>query len=191
MTTKQTVRDRELRAEFVRFFPELRRVLIAKFRGREPTDRAESVSEAIAFAFALWLSAKRRQKDVGVYSIANYAERLVKSGRRFAGSNSRDAMNRRCPHGTIAESDGRVRDLMLEDRRWRWTVLDRVAFKLDWTTFLGRLPHRTRRIVELLGEGYQRREAARRLRISPPTVTARMHAARRAWQVFQGEPALC
>ncbi|MCH8805239.1 MAG: hypothetical protein IH986_04040, partial [Planctomycetes bacterium] len=70
--------DRWLRAEFVAFLPELRRVLRAKFRHLDAEARGECVTEAIALAFGVWLSAKRRAKAVGVYSLCNFAALLVK-----------------------------------------------------------------------------------------------------------------
>lgn len=191
----QRQHDRSLRAEFVRFLPELKRVLRAKFRHLEAEARSESVSEAIAFAFGLWLSAKRRGKDAGVFSIGSFAALLVKSGRKFAGERKTDAFSEsgrvtgKVPPIVFFEHIGRIHDLLLEDRRYRWSVPDRVSFKIDWAEYLGRQPKRTRQIIEMLGQGYLRKEAAAALRIAPPTVTLRMKNAYQDWRRFCGETA--
>ena len=187
--------DRRLRAEFVAFLPELRRVLGAKFRHLDAEARGEYVSEAIALAFGVWLSAKRRGKDVGVYSLCSFAALLVKSGRKFAGERETDVLSeagrvmRRVPPVFYLGTGRALNDLMLEDRRSRWSVPDRVAFKLDWTAYLDRQPRRTRQIIEMLGQGYLRKEAAAALRITPPAVTLRMNNAYRDWRSFCGEAA--
>ncbi|MCH8808056.1 MAG: hypothetical protein IH986_18470 [Planctomycetes bacterium] len=83
----------------------------------------------------------------------------------------------------------RLDDLLLEDRRNGWPVPDRVAFKLDWAAYLDRQPKRTRHIIEMLGQGHLRKDAAAALRITPPAVSMRMNNAYRAWQSFCGEAA--
>ena len=151
----QRQHDRSLRAEFVRFLPELKRVLRAKFRHLEAEARSESVSEAIAFAFGLWLSAKRRGKDAGVYSIGSFAALLVKSGRKFAGERKTDAFSEsgrvtgKVPPIVFFEHTGRMHDLLLEDRRYSWAGPDRASFKIDRAEYLDRQPKRTRQIIEM------------------------------------------
>ena len=187
--------DRRLRAEFVAFLPELRRVLRAKFRHLDAEARGESISEAIAFAFGVWLSAKRRAKAVGVYSLCSFAALLVKSGRKFAGERQTDILSEagrvmgKVPPVARFGFGERLDDLLLEDRRNGWPVPDRVAFKLDWAAYLDRQPRRTRQIIDLLGQGHLRKEAAAALRITPPAVSMRMNNAYRAWQNFGGEAA--
>ena len=80
-------------------------------------------------------------------------------------------------------------DDLLANRREKWPVSDRVAFKLDWAAYLDRQPRRTRQIIEMLGQGHLRKEAAAALRITPPAVSMRMNNAYRAWQSFCREAA--
>lgn len=193
MFSKQ-IDDRQLRVEFVAFLPDLKRVLRAKFRRLHPEARSERVSEAIAFAFGTWLTARRRGRDVNVYSLSHFAALAVSAGRRFAGgswTNTRFAVGKRTRNASWAVSldpQRRFADWLLEDRHCRWPVLDRVAFKLDWATFVSGQTHRTRRIIALLSQGYRRSEAAHLLGISRPCVTQRMCRAHAEWERFQDEP---
>ena len=179
--------DRAARAEFLSFLPQLKRVFHAKFRRQRYHDRRDSVSEAIAFGFTIWLSLRARGKLVGPYALARYAALTVRAGRRFAGYTSRDCYSQagdrharpRLLHLGVA--DPAHLESLLVQRRSRWPVLEHVRFKLDWLDLLKDQPQRIQWAIEGLSRGYRRREVARMLGISPSSVTAWMERAYRAW----------
>jgi hypothetical protein len=78
---------------------------------------------------------------------------------------------------------------------WReWLVADRrvspgdsVAFRIDFSSWLDRLPERRRRTAELLAEGYGTGEVARKLGISAAAVSQARLWLEKSWREFQGE----
>jgi hypothetical protein len=180
--------DRRVRAEFLSFLPQLKRVFRAKFRRQRCHDRHDSISEAIAFGFAMWLSLRAKGKRVGPYALARYAALTVQAGRRFAGYTSHDcfsqAVRPRLLH--MGALDPAHLESLLAQRRSRWPVLEHVRFKLDWLDFLKGQPQPTQWAIEGLSRGYRRCEVARMLGISPSSVTAWMERAYQAWCRYDG-----
>lgn len=181
-----------IRQGFMQLYPELVRLLRWIFRHENPHQRSESVSEAIAFAFNIFKTARENGKQVDVHPLARYASLHVQSGERLAGT------NRKCvdsKHGRRAKAGKMMTPFsmlppestehLLPDRKSCWPVSDQVAFRIDWSEFTSRCSRQNHLIMRLLAAGYRRNEVARRLRITPPAITQRMQAVRNRWQVFQ------
>jgi hypothetical protein len=190
-----TIRENTLRREFLALLPELKHRLRLTFRHLRAEARGEIVSEGIAIAFAIWLSARRRHRPINIISLSRYAAATVGCGRRLAGTRSTDVLSEcaRCKGRVptvyyLGAGDlmlqGHHLDPILRDRWSHWPVPDRVAFKLDFGDYVSRQPQRTRRIIDLLAQGYRRCEAATLLGVSSAAVTQRMD---RAWQAWQAQ----
>jgi len=181
-----------IRQGFVRMLPDLRGLLRWIFRGENPDQRSEMVSEAIAFSFAMYKRAREAGKDVDLRPLARYSSLHVMSGARFAGSNRRDVTCTRWrkprAHKQVSpfsQLPPENTEFLLPDRRAHWPVPDQAAFRIDWSEFTSRCSRQNRLIMRLLAAGYRRNEVARRLRITPPAITQRMQAVRNRWQAFQ------
>jgi hypothetical protein len=178
-----------IRQGFVRRLPHLRRLLWCSFRYEKPEQCSESVSEAIAFAFKIYKSAREFGKDVDVRPLARFAALHVKSGARFAGTHRLDATNSRTRNGPRAIQcrplTGAL-ESVLPDRRGHWPVSDQVAFRMDWSAFMSRCSRKDRLAVDLLAAGYRKNEVARRMKVTPSAVTQRTNQLRNRWQAFQG-----
>lgn len=178
-----------IRQGFMAIFPDLRRLLLWYFRGERPEQRSESVSEAIAFAFKMFKAARESGKDVNVHPLARYAAITVKSGERFAGSHRLDATNcrtRRGPRATLCKSLTRAVESLIPDRKSHWPVSDQVAFRIDWSQFMGQCSRKDRLAVDLLAAGYRKHEVARHMNVSPSAVSQRTNQLHHRWQAFQG-----
>jgi len=188
----QKTDEQKIRAEFLEIFPSLKRTLKSKFRDLRSEEQSEAVSEAIALAFAMWLNARRHNRPATLFSVSHYSSLAVRSGRRLAGGSPTDALSntrRARPRVThISQLSSHLLDELLAERRARWPVVDRVAFRIDWSAFQCRQPRRTRRIMGLLAQGYRRCEVAEILRVSRPAITQRMNKAKQAWKCWIGEP---
>jgi hypothetical protein len=193
-----TIRENTLRREFLALLPELKHRLRLTFRHLRAEARAECVTEGIAIAFAMWLSARRRHRPVNIISLSRYTIAAVRSGRKLAGTSSTDVLSEcaRCKGRVPAAYHLGAGDLLLQghhldpilrDRWSHWPVPDRVAFKLDFRDYVSRQPHRTRQIIDLLAQGYRRCEAATLLGVSSAAVTHRMVLAWQAWQAQVSE----
>jgi DNA-directed RNA polymerase specialized sigma24 family protein len=188
-----TIRENTLRREFLALLPELKRRLRLTFRRLRAEARAECVTEGIAIAFAMWLSARRRHRPVNIISLSRYTIAAVRSGRKLAGTSSTDVLSEcaRCK-GRVPTVyylgtgnlllEGRHLDPILRDRWSHWPVPDRVAFKLDFRDYVSQQSRRPRQIIDLLAQGYRRSEAATMLGVSSAAVTQRMDRAWQAWQ---------
>ena len=181
-----------IRQDFMQLFPELVRLLRWIFRHENPDHRSESVSEAIAFSFYIYKTARENGKQVHVCPLARCASLHVLSGERLAGTNRKDVASR---HGRRAKAGKMMTPFsmlppestehLLPDRKSHWPVPDQAAFRIDWSEFTSRCSRRDRFIMDMLVAGYRRNEVARRLRITPPAITQRMQAVRNRWQAFQ------
>jgi len=67
------------------------------------------------------------------------------------------------------------------DRRWRRPVLDYVAPSMDWKQFEGRCSRRDKQIIRLKRAGWQQKDIASRLGVSPPAVNQRLGVLLTMW----------
>ena len=178
-----------IRQGFVRLLPKLRNLLSWSFRDQAAEQHSESVSEAIALAFAMYKSSREAGKEFHVYPLARYAALNVQFGTRCAGTRRRDVYGslrgqsgRRLIH---LGSGGGMADSLLPDRKAHWPILDQVAFRIDWSAFTAECSRRELFIMDLLAAGYRRHEVADPLNVTPSGLSRRMSRVRQRWQAFQ------
>jgi hypothetical protein len=177
-----------IRRGFVRILSDLRPLLYWSFKYEKPEQRSESVSEAIAFAFVMYKSARESGKQLDARPLAHYAALRVKSGARFCGTHRLDATNSQTLHGRRpfdCRSLAQTSETLIADRKGHWPVSDQVAFRIDWTEFSKQCSRRDRFIMSRLAAGYRRNEVAQELDVTPPAITQRMNQVRHRWQAFQ------
>ena len=187
--------DEQISEEFRQLLPELSSRLRARFFCHRPDLEDEHTAEAVALAWGMFQSARRRGKDVTAGNLAWYAIRSVLSGRRLAGSSSLDALSDRPlarerigEHISLSDFEGDPEHafyLTFGDRRWRWPVVDVVGTKMDWGSFITGCDHRDQRITEMKLAGYTQTEIAAELGVSVPAVCMRLRAMRRRWDDTQ------
>jgi hypothetical protein len=176
--------------QFVALLPELSNRLSVRFRYRNPEARAEAVAEGIGLAWAIFLSARKKDKDITASNLAYYAGRSVEAGRKLAGTATCDALSdttvsrqrigKHVSLGDIGEgSTGFCR--VFGDRRWKWDVLDYVAPALDLQIFLAHCSARDRKILKMKAAGHQQCQIAARLGVSPPAVHQRLRRLESRW----------
>jgi len=187
--------DEQIRTEFQQLLPELSSRLRSRFFSHGPDIEDEYTAEAVALSWQMYLSARRREKEITASNLAWFSIRTVLSGRRLAGASSLDALSDRPlarerigKHVSLSDfGDGSQQAFYqtFGDRRWRWPVVDIVGTKMDWRSFVTGCDHRDQRIVEMKLAGYAQTEIAAALGISPPAVCLRLRAMRRRWDDTQ------
>ena len=70
---------------------------------------------------------------------------------------------------------------MFADKRSKWPVVDIVATKLDWESFLGHCSERDRRILEMRLDGHEQKCIAATLKVTPAAICQRLRRLRRRW----------
>ena len=177
--------------EFVQMLPELTSRFRCRFRGCGRDQGEECVAEGLATAWALFFSARRRNKDVRVSTLAYYAIRHVEGGRRLAGATSLDALSttplarRRIGRAaSLSDAEDIVAGFyrVFGDRRWRWAVPEYVAPRLDFAAFEAGCSVRDRRIMKLKAAGWPQTEIAERLGVTPAAVCQRLGSLRERWE---------
>ena len=192
MIAVATPTDKQIQDEFREMLPELTSRLDCRFRGRSPDLRAENVAEAVALSWQMYLSARKRGKDVTAGNVAWYAVRQVLSGRKLAGTTNLDALSdtplareRIGTHVSLSEvGDGEAAFYrVFGDRRWRWPIVDLVGSKMDLASLIDECDERDRRIIEMKLAGHRQTAIATELGVSPPAVCQRLRALRQRWDV--------
>lgn len=183
--------DAQIRREFEEMLPELSSRFRCRFLSNGPDLQNERTAEAIALSWHTYQSARRRGRQPSAGNLAWYSARCVLSGRRLAGSTSLDAMSetrvarerigQHVSLDSVAGHPQRSFYRIFGDRRWRWPVVDLVATRLDWESFLNRCDRRDQRIVEMKLAGCPQTEIAAELGVSPAFISQRLRAIRQRW----------
>lgn len=191
---------------FLRYLPAVKKHAAIQSRHLSEMDREEYLAEAVAAAYVNYHSAARRDKVSALTPsmLANYAVLHVKNNRHVGGGadTRTDVMSPRAQHARgfnvygLRWSDARAYNCMTDGFAPTWKqamvedcstpVPDQAAFRIDWSTFLGRQTDRTRTAMSLLAAGHSRREVSEYLGTTPPAVTQRMARVERQWRRFQG-----
>jgi len=177
--------------EFRVLLPELSSRFRCRFLEHGPDLQSEYTAEAVAFAWAAYLSARRRGKHVTASNLAWYAIRSVVSGRRLAGTTSLDALSetreareRIGKHVGLGDFEGNPQGSFYRvfgDRRGRWPIVDIVGTKMDWHSFISRFDRRDQKIIKLKLSGHSQVEIADEIGTSPAFICQRLRAVRRRW----------
>ncbi|MDP6720478.1 MAG: ECF-type sigma factor [Pirellulaceae bacterium] len=182
--------DEQISMEFQQLLPELVSRLRRRLFSTDPDLRDERTAEAVALAWATYVSARRRGRKPSVGNLSWYCGHSVLSGRRLAGATSLDALattrtarERIGEHVSLSEIGENAQDFyrIFGDRRCRWPVVDIVGTKMDWQSFISCCDRRDQRIVEMKLDGYPQIEIAAELDVSPAFVCQRLRAVRQRW----------
>lgn len=185
---------------FVSMLPRIESCLAREFWGLDPDAREEAIQEGIANCFARYerLARQGRTEVASAISLAKYAARQVRSGRKVGGKlNVRDPLSR---HAQISKGmkverlDVRCRETndwlqpLVEDRRT--SVLDQVALRMDVPVWLSGFARRTRRIARDLALGFSPGDVAKKYRLSPARISQIRRELYESWMKMQ-EPEAC
>jgi hypothetical protein len=183
--------------QFVTMLPEIERLLKVAFRTIPPAGRADACEEGLFHC--IWsyfqLYEQGRAEAATASSLVWYAMLQVRRG-RVAGcrSNGREVMSRyaQIGHGFKVvplqnhdpDDDTWVNDVV-ESRNA--SVLDQIAIRMDFRSWLGSLGRRTRRIAMDLARGFSTSEVAGKYRVSAGRISQIRRELRNGWYQFQGE----
>ena len=188
-----------LRQDFLSMLPRIELHAQIFFRHVKCPHRKEDVvQEVVAISWKWYLRATAKGKDVGAFvsTLAGYAARHVKNGRRLCGQDrTKDALSplARARHSFVvaplpesSSLDGNPLDEALHDNT-RSPVPDQVCFRLDFPAWLNTLSERDKRVVEDLMAGERTLDVAAKHGLSPARVSQLRREFMDGWQTFCGE----
>jgi hypothetical protein len=186
--------------QFVAMLPEIERLLKVAFRNIPPGGRADACEEGLFHCVwsYLQLYEQNRAEAATASSLVWYAMLQVRRG-RVAGCrmNGREVLSRyaQIGHGFRVvplqhddpDDDAWVNDVV-ESRNT--SVLDQIAIRMDFRSWLNSLGRRTRRIAVDLAKGFRTSEVSQKYSVTPGRISQLRRELQASWQQFQGEPAL-
>jgi hypothetical protein len=192
--------DTTWQEQFVEMLPEVQRLLKVAFRNIPPEGRDDACGEGLFHS--IWsyfqLYEQGRAEVATPSSLVWYAMLQVRRG-RVAGCrlNGREVMSRyaQIGHGFKVvplqnhdpDDDTWVNDIV-ECRNA--SVLDQIAIRMDFRSWLESLGRRTRRIAMDLARGFTTSEVASKYRLSAGRISQIRRELENAWRQFQSEPPL-
>lgn len=187
----------DINDRFVAMLPTLIKVIRHRLRNQPQRDREELSAEALAAAFAMYVSLVRRGKRNMAFPtpLATYGARQAVDGRQTgSGVNVNDLTSRSCRQrkGVVVEPLDRFDH---QDEEWRQIVVeDRhagpaeiVATRLDFESWLAELPPKQRKIAKTLARGETTKATARKHRVTPGRVSQIRRELMDRWFDFIGE----
>jgi hypothetical protein len=169
-----------MQQRFTAMLPTIRKVARARFRAYR--DAEDKIAEAEALAWKGYLACLRNgNRRFTAGTLANYACRQVRDGRRVARFKSRSV------HGRPAREKGARRVTLrdfIDPRQDPGTI---VRFKLDVPAWLATLPKALKRTVDAIlsaGPGDRDMDVAARLGVSPGRLSQRRRELLRSWDEF-------
>jgi hypothetical protein len=202
---------RLLHARFLQVLPRIQTHAEIHFRHlRCPGRRDDAIAEVVALAWKWFLRLSERDKDVGefVSTVADFAVRHVRSGRKLCGQErSKDVMSpvaqrlhsfrveplndpRRSHDGLFSDPHGQDMRDVFEERLRDNTVTppdDQAAFRIDYPVWLSQLGDRNRRIAEDMALDHSTKELATRHRLSQGRISQLRRGLYMDWRWFHGE----
>ena len=185
-------------AAFLEMLPKIQEHARFRFRHLPRDQREEVVQEAVANACAAYARlVERGSADSATWSsLAKYAIRQVRQGRRVGGSlNKRDVSSCYCQQHIGVRIENLYRwddeeqdwqEMILEDRQW--APADVAAFRIDFGEFLGSLSRRNQKLALDLAKGHATSWVAQNFRVSAGRISQIRLELFTAWQEFQAEP---
>lgn len=192
--------DDSPRNRFLAMLPKIREVLRFAFRKLRSEERREAIQDCVASAWAAFSRLVERGRESIAYPtvLATYAVKHYRAGRSFAGQNSRDVLSplAQQKHGFKAEplpeenkrrqnQRGGWENMTLSDRHA--TPADLAAFRLDFASWLRRLPRKERKIAKRLAIGERTMDAAKRFQVSSARISQIRRELELSWEAFQPE----
>jgi hypothetical protein len=188
-----------LHAHFLKILPRIELHARIQFRYLKcPGKRDDAVAETIAVSWKWFLRIAELGKDIDgfVSTLATYAVRHVRSGRRLCGQEkakevlSPVAQQR---HGfTVSKlpdfstlSDNPLQEALHDNTVS--PVPDQVCFRLDFPAWMNTLSDRDRRVVEDLMQDERTLDVARKFGVSPSRVSQLRRELMQRWRRFCGE----
>jgi hypothetical protein len=184
-------------AKFLDMLPRIRRQASVAFRNALPEAREELIAEVVANAFHGYCRLVERGKQDLAFAtpLAQFAIRRVRSY-RFLGGRQRpqDVMLahdqtagrtfvQRLDHFDREESQWR--EIVVEDHRAGPAEI--AACRIDFASWLHRLPTRLRKIALKLAAGETTSAAAETFRVTPARISQIRLWLKESWEKFQGE----
>jgi hypothetical protein len=184
-------------ADFLAFLPAIRRHARLSFRNAAPELRQELVQETIANSLANYARlAERGKQDVAFPSaLARYAVAQVRAGRRIG--------NRLQIGDVLSEFAQRKKffsverlnyydgdencwlEIVVEDRRA--SPADVAACRIDFASWLTRLPSRLRKMALFLAAGETTSATAKKFGVTPARISQIRQWFKKSWEAFHGE----
>ena len=163
---------------------------LAHMAGEEYDD---AFAEVLAQTCLAYRSLFEQGKEDLAYpaALVRFAVARYRSGRRAGSSvNCRDVCSK------AAQAKGKFTVVAFDPQRPEWidevtdsrrqTVPDQVAFRLDFTAWLGLLSSRNRRLAEYLALGNSTNDAAARFHVSAGRVSQLRAELNASWLIFRG-----
>jgi hypothetical protein len=178
--------------------PRIRSAVPAAAKPVGGEDARELIQDTIAHAAAMLHSAEAAGKKVAASTVAYFAIKLIRSGRRSTGSSGTDVMSPRTqlagrtrivsfdePLGFDEAGDSiTLADVLADDRKDDPSML--AARNLDWETFIGKQTRRGKRLLAVVAEGSTLRHGARLLGLSDSGIQLEKKKLAVALQEFMG-----
>ena len=188
----------EHQRRFVEMLPAMLRILARKFEHQSPESREDLIAEALAAAYAMFVSLVRRGRESLAYPtpLATFGARHARAGRKLGTpTNSSDVLSQECQ----AQHEFAVERLDVPPKRLkgRWTAIlvedrhagpaETAAARIDFDQWLRTLSRRNRRLAESLALGEPTHAAAKRFGISWGRVSQLRRVFKDSWERFQGD----
>lgn len=206
----------KLHAEFLEILPRIETHAQIRFRYlRCPGKRADAIAEVIAICWKSFLRINEQGKDVNefVTTLADYAVRHVRSGRRVCGQEkSKDVLSpfAQCRFGFVVESlpsstrcdinrvysepHGQDHIDAMEERlrdNTQSPVPDQAAFRIEYPLWLAQLGPRNKEIAQDMTLELGTRELATKHKVSPGRISQLRREFHKDWQHFCGDLIAC
>lgn len=192
----------DVQRAFLEMLPQVEKQLRYEFRRLRPEAAAEAVQEGVAVAFQSFvrLQQQGRTDVASAGSLAHYAARRVRAGRKVGSSlNVRDPLSRYAQRRqgiTVHWLDqprlecGQWIEAAIADRKT--PIPERVALRVDLPEWLGGLSRRIRRIAKDLAIGFTTGDVAQKYGVSSGRVSQIRQELFRSWEQFHwnGPPAV-
>jgi hypothetical protein len=183
-------------ANFVSMLPEIQRLLRIAFTNLKVEARTDAMEEAMFHC--LWsyfsLYEQGRAEAATPSSLVWYAKLQVRRG-RVAGCalNGQEVMSRyaQLGHGFKVlplhhdvDDDSWVNDVVQSRNA---SVLDQIALRMDFRSWLESLGRRTRRIALDMARGFRTSEISQKYSVTQGRISQLRRELHASWQLFQGE----
>ncbi len=184
-------------AAFLAMVPAIRRQARISFRNARPELREELIYEVVTNCFAAYARLVELGKEELAFptALARFAIGQVRVGRQVGNRlRIREVMSRYAQHKKDFQVE-RLDQFHAEDEKWREILIeDRragpaeiAASRIDFASWLQRLPSRRRRIALALAGGETTTAAAKKFGVTAARISQLRQWLKESWEAFQGE----
>jgi hypothetical protein len=184
-------------ASFMAMLPAIRRQAQITFRKVPLELRHDLIQEVIANCFTAYSRlVELDQEDVAFPSaLARFAVAQIRAGRRVGNRlRVRDVMSEYAQHRKkfqveplhfFDEEEGTWEEILVEDKRA--TPAEIAACRIDFSSWLRKLPRQRRKIALALAGGESTTEAAKTFGVTAARISQLRQWLKESWEAFQGE----